>query len=109
MRLPNPVSIACVAIAVKAWLKFKLENIGLIEKAEISLNDFTLICGQNNTGKTYITYSIYGFLHSWSNLVDFGIDKSIFEELEENGFCSIDITAYENKLEKVFKTLDNKW
>lgn len=67
-------------------VKFKLENIGLIEKTEITLNDFTLICGENNTGKTYITYSIYGFLYSWNDLIDFDIDKSIFDELEENGF-----------------------
>jgi len=86
-------------------VKFKLENIGLIEKTEILLNDFTLICGQNNTGKTYITYSIYGFLHSWNNLIDFDIDKSIFSELEENGFCSIDLTMYENKLEKILSEL----
>ena len=62
-------------------VKFKLENIGLIEKIEVSLNDLTLICGQNNTGKTYVTYSIYGFLDSWSNLIDFNIDKSLFLEI----------------------------
>ncbi len=86
-------------------VKFKLENIGLIEKAEVSLNDFTLICGQNNTGKTYITYSIYGFLHSWNNLINFDIEQSVFDELEENGFCSIDITLYEAKLEKILNDL----
>ena len=56
-------------------IKFKLENIGLVEKAEVSLNEFTLICGENNTGKTYITYSIYGFLNLWNDLIDFNIDK----------------------------------
>lgn len=90
-------------------LKFKLENIGLIEKTEVSLNDFTLICGQNNTGKTYITYSIYGFLDSWSNLIDFDIDKSIFEELEENGFYSIDVSIYKNKVENILKNLSKKY
>lgn len=86
-------------------VKFKLENIGLIDKAEISLNDFTLICGQNNTGKTYITYSIYGFLYSWNNLIDFDVAESIFDELEENGFCSIDVTIYENKLNDILNEL----
>ena len=57
-------------------VNFKLENIGLIDNAEVSLNDFTLICGQNNTGKTYITYSIYGFLHNWSSLIDFDLNDS---------------------------------
>ena len=86
-------------------VKFKLENIGLIEKTEITLNDFTLICGENNTGKTYITYSIYGFLYSWNDLIDFDIDKSIFDELEENGFCSIDLTVYKDKLKDILNEL----
>jgi len=86
-------------------VKFKLENIGLIEATEVTLNDFTLICGQNNTGKTYITYSIYGFLHSWNDLIDFDIDKNVFDELEENGFYSIDITVYENKLKDILSEL----
>ena len=90
-------------------VKFKIENIGLIEKTEISLNDFTLICGQNNTGKTYITYSIYGFLYSWNNLIDFDIDKSVFDELEENGFYSIDITLFERKLEKILNDLSSQY
>jgi len=86
-------------------VKFKLENIGLVEKAEVSLNDFALICGQNNTGKTYITYSIYGFLYSWNNLIDFDSDESVFDELEENGFCSIDATIYEDKLNDILNNL----
>lgn len=90
-------------------VKFKLENIGLVDKAEISLNDFTLICGQNNTGKTYITYSIYGFLYSWKNLIDFDVDKSIFDELEENGFCSIDVTTYEDNLQRILKDLSSRY
>ena len=91
-------------------VKFKLENIGLVEKAEILLNDFTLVCGQNNTGKTYITYSIYGFLYSWNNLVDFNIDKSVFEELEENGFYSLNILDYEKSIKHILKNLSqNYW
>lgn len=90
-------------------VKFKLENIGLIDTAEISLNDFTLICGQNNTGKTYITYSIYGFLHSWNDLIDFDIEQSIFDELEDNGFCSIDVTIYENKLNDILNELSLRY
>lgn len=86
-------------------VNFKLENIGLIKKTEILLNDFTLICGQNNTGKTYITYSVYGFLYLWNNLVDFDIEKSVFDELDENGFCNIDIRIFEKKIESILKEL----
>lgn len=90
-------------------VNFKLENIGLIDNAEVSLNDFTLICGQNNTGKTYITYSIYGFLHNWSSLIDFDLNDSIFQELNENGFCKIDITNFEKKSKNILDRLSEKY
>ena len=90
-------------------VNFKLENIGLIDNAEVSLNDFTLICGQNNTGKTYITYSIYGFLHNWSSLIDFDLNDSIFRELNENGFCKIDITSFEKESKNILDRLSEKY
>lgn len=43
---------------------FEIENIGAIKHANIELGKLTVICGKNNTGKTYITYSIYGFLQT---------------------------------------------
>lgn len=43
-------------------MKLTLSNIGKIKKSDIKLGKLTLLCGRNNTGKTYITYSIYGFL-----------------------------------------------
>ncbi|MFZ2889969.1 AAA family ATPase, partial [Sulfuricurvum sp.] len=86
-------------------VSFKLENIGLIENTQITLNDFTLICGQNNTGKTYITYSIYGFLYSWNNMIDFDIAQEVFTELEENGFYSLNISAYETKVNDILQKL----
>jgi predicted ATPase len=42
---------------------FELKNIGAIKNAKIELGELTVICGKNNTGKTYITYSIYGFFY----------------------------------------------
>lgn len=90
-------------------VNFRLKNIGLIKDAEITLNDLTIICGQNNTGKTYITYSIYGFLYSWNDLIDFDIEQSIFEELEENGFCGIDIREYVSKLETILVKLSKRY
>ena len=31
-----------------------------------SLGELTIIAGRNNTGKTYIVYTLYGFLKMWS-------------------------------------------
>ena len=43
-------------------IKATFEKIGPIEKAELELGDLTIIAGQNNTGKTYLVYTLYGFL-----------------------------------------------
>ncbi len=84
---------------------FKLKNIGLIENTKISLNDLTIICGQNNTGKTYITYSIYGFLSMWKDIVDFNLSSSYLNELNDNGFCSIELKSFEEDVENILKNL----
>lgn len=44
---------------------FRFRNIGPAKKAELSLGDLTIIAGRNNTGKTYIAYTLYGFLKMW--------------------------------------------
>jgi len=56
-------------------MQITLENIGQIKKAEIDLNkDLIVLCGANNTGKTYLAYSIYGLYNS---IEPFGVENSI--------------------------------
>ncbi len=56
-------------------MKIRLKNLGVLKQAEFSLGDLTIICGENNTGKTYATYALYGFLNSWRKLILFaGLD-----------------------------------
>ena len=43
-------------------MKIEVNNLGLLKHAEFSLGDLTIICGGNNTGKTYATYALFGFL-----------------------------------------------
>ncbi len=50
-------------------MKFRFKNIGPIEKAELELGDLTIIAGHNNTGKTYLVYTLYGFLKGFRELL----------------------------------------
>ena len=43
-------------------MRFGIKNLGPIKDANIEIGDLTIICGKNNCGKTYLTYSIYIFL-----------------------------------------------
>ena len=50
-------------------LQFRFRNIGPVKNAELELGDLTVIAGRNNTGKTYIVYTLYGLLkmfRSWT-------------------------------------------
>lgn len=50
-------------------MRFHFEQLGLLDQADIELVDLTLICGENNTGKTYATYATYGFLRVWRQIL----------------------------------------
>ena len=40
-------------------MKFTFKNLGVISRAEFELSPLTVVCGLNNTGKTYIQRSSY--------------------------------------------------
>ena len=50
-----------------AALTFTFKNVGPIDTAELELGDLTIIAGRNNTGKTYLVYTLYGFLKTWES------------------------------------------
>lgn len=50
-----------------APLTFTFKNVGPIDNAELELGDLTIIAGRNNTGKTYLVYTLYGFLKTWKD------------------------------------------
>ena len=43
-------------------MKMVFKNIGPVRKARMEVKDLTIIAGANNTGKTYLAYTLYGFL-----------------------------------------------
>ena len=51
-------------------MHFHFEKLGLLDQIDLELADLTLICGENNTGKTYATYAVYGFLRNWRGQVE---------------------------------------
>lgn len=76
-------------------MRFKLENLGCLKDVDIELGNLTIICGKNNTGKTYINYAIYGFLSTWDSNIDFNLDHEI-ESLFQEGTVSIDLSSLED-------------
>ena len=62
-------------------MKFRFQNIRAISDARLELGGLTVIAGRNNTGKTYLAYTLYGFLKEWRNLrqLRFGPDEFVKE------------------------------
>ena len=78
-------------------LTVKLKNIGILKQAEFSLGDLTIICGENNTGKTYAACVLFGFLKSWHQFIRFPIsDDQIQRALTEQ--VKIDLAQATHKM-----------
>lgn len=71
-------------------MKFIIKNIGLIDFAEIDITDITCVCGMNNTGKTYVTYAIYGFLSDFASLSRSVILKRLINTGINEGSINLD-------------------
>lgn len=54
----------------RASVTFSFRNIGPVKKADLELGDLTIIAGRNNTGKSYLVYTLYGFLKMWNDWPD---------------------------------------
>jgi len=67
---------------------FTIENLGVIEKAEVDLSkDLILLCGQNNTGKSFLAYGIYHLLtlnHDYYSMMNMELfSPPLIEHIEQ--------------------------
>ena len=75
-------------------MKFGIKNLGPIKEANIELGDLTIICGKNNTGKTYLTYALSTFLDTISKNLSIPLENEIIDELMQRGSIQIDMRKY---------------
>src|ERR1700679_3166914 len=80
-------------------MKIELKNIGTIKHAEIDLDKNLLIfCGPNNTGKTYVAYSLYGL---YNNQIEFGKKNDLIETIIKSTINEYEtVFAFETELVK---------
>lgn len=79
-------------------MKIRLKNFGILKQAEFELGDITIICGENNTGKTYAAYALFGFLSTWRRNIDLiksaRISEKAIKNLLNDGTVQIDFVEY---------------
>lgn len=83
-------------------MKIALKNIGALKQAEFTLGDLTIICGGNNTGKTYATYALYGFLHFWTNSFTIEVPDADVLSLLYGGRIDLDLEDYIHQAPAIF-------
>ena len=86
-----------------------IENLGPITDASIEIAPLTIVCGSNNSGKTYISYTIYGLFRSWYSNIEFNYFDNNAKELSQTGFCEVDISPIIENQEEILRALLDKY
>jgi len=84
-------------------MKIKIKNLGAMNQAEFELGKLTIICGNNNTGKTYATYAFYGFLSFWREAFSISIPDMIINLLMKEGSVVFDLDNYIKNASTILK------
>ena len=98
---------------------FRFKTIGPIKDAEIKLEGFTIITGGNNTGKTYLTHSVWAYLSTVRRGIPLrryvqgftegshaeSILSTAVEELELEGQATLQIDDFNSEIEQWFDRL----
>ncbi len=84
-------------------MKITIKNLGAIKQAEFTLGELTIICGGNNTGKTYATYALFGFLSFWRNAFSIKVPDGEVRCLLNEGSVDLDIQDYIGNAQSILK------
>lgn len=85
-------------------MKFTIKNVGPIKTATVEMGKLTVVCGKNNTGKTFLTRSVYEFYRTFRNNLSFSV------ELEQQTFpLDIDLSQYTEKAASAIKECAKKY
>ncbi|MCB1936158.1 MAG: AAA family ATPase [Nitrosomonas sp.] len=84
-------------------MKIAIKNLGAIKQAEFTLGELTIICGGNNTGKTYATYALFGFLSFWRDAFSIKVPDGDIRRLLNEGSVELDIQDYIGNAQTILK------
>jgi len=82
-------------------MNIQIRNLGVLKQAEFSLGDMTIICGENNTGKTYTTYALFGFLSFWQETFYVPVEDKYINQLLADGVVHIGLSEYVQDAERI--------
>lgn len=84
-------------------MNIQIKNLGALKQAKFELGALTIICGVNNTGKTYATYALFGFLYFWRDIFPVKVEDDSIRRLLDDGAIEIDIQDYIKNADDILK------
>jgi energy-coupling factor transporter ATP-binding protein EcfA2 len=84
-------------------MKILVKNLGPLKQADFELGELTIICGHNNTGKTYATYALFGFLSEWKRLFSIDVPYRNIQQLLTEGVTELDIQTFLDDAQNILK------
>ena len=90
-------------------MKFNFSQLGGIDQGTVELGDLTVICGPNNMGKTYVSYTIYGLLCHFKQWIDLSVSRERLAQLRDEGTLRIELTDYQKKLADYLKKASSQF
>jgi Uncharacterized conserved protein len=72
-------------------MKFGVKNLCPIQEANLDIGDLTVVCGPNNTGKSYLTCSLFSFLSFMRNEIIHPISNEDMQVFFEQGKIVVDL------------------
>jgi hypothetical protein len=87
-------------------VKIHFENLGNIAKGDVEINNLTIFSGSNNTGKTYVAYTLYS-LFDKNFQIHLEELNPIIENIYKTGFYELDLnTFFESYYQKMKQELE---
>ena len=90
-------------------MRFTIKNAGVIKEAEMEFGDLTILCGKNNTGKTYITYNAFNYIDAIRYYLKAPVDNQYAEQLLEKGKISIPLEPFFNNINHYIEMSMKPW
>lgn len=75
-------------------MKFAIKNLGPIKESEMEFGDLTILCGRNNTGKTYLTYNTFNYLDAIKYFLEVPIEREYAERLLNDGKLDLPLRGF---------------
>lgn len=74
-------------------MEFTVNNLGPLKSATLQIKDLTILCGRNNSGKTYLTYTLYSFINHLRETRVYRFSEEEVQRMLSTGRTEVQIQA----------------